>query len=59
MRVAVTGADGFLGWHVRCALKARGDQIVAIGRKITAEPSVLDQAVKGVDAVLHLAGVNR
>ena len=24
VKVAVTGAAGFLGWHVRCALKARG-----------------------------------
>lgn len=59
MRIAVTGADGFLGWHVRCALKARGDEIVTVGRRVTAESSELDMAVKGVDAVLHLAGVNR
>lgn len=44
MKVAVTGVQGFLGWHTRCALKARGDHLVP-----------LDEA----DVVLHLAGVNR
>jgi UDP-2-acetamido-2,6-beta-L-arabino-hexul-4-ose reductase len=60
MRIAVTGADGFLGWHTRCTLKAGGvDDVVAIGRSVASEPTRLDQALAGVDAVLHLAGVNR
>lgn len=60
MRIAVTGVDGFLGWHTRCALQARAkDEIVPIGRVLAAEPARLDSAVSGVDAVLHLAGVNR
>ncbi len=59
MKVAVTGADGFLGWHTRCLLKARGvDEVVPIGRSI-ASPQDLDHAVAGVDVVIHLAGVNR
>lgn len=59
MRVAVTGVDGFLGWHARCVLKARADQIVAIGRQVATDAGKLDAAVKDVDAVIHLAGVNR
>jgi len=58
MRVAVTGAEGFLGWHLRCALKARGHAILPIGRNETADATKLDVALVGADAVLHLAGVN-
>ena len=32
VKVAVTGAAGFLGWHTRCALFARGDTAVSIDR---------------------------
>ena len=56
----VTGASGFLGWHLRCALRARGkDQVVAIDRGIMADPARFELAVSGCDAVFHLAGVNR
>lgn len=58
MRVVVTGADGFLGWHVRVRLHAlRPDwQVVAVGRD---DWPNLAGLVAGADAVLHLAGVNR
>lgn len=59
MKVAITGADGFLGWHARCALKARDDQFVAIGRRGFADCDRLGAAVADVDAVLHFAGGNR
>lgn len=59
MRFAVTGAAGFLGWHARCAIKARGDQFVTIDRRVARDPNLLAAAVSHVDAVLHLAGVNR
>jgi UDP-2-acetamido-2,6-beta-L-arabino-hexul-4-ose reductase len=60
VRVAVTGADGFLGWHIRCALKARSaDTVVAIGRRVLSDPAELDRALRGVSAVIHVAGVNR
>jgi uncharacterized protein (TIGR01777 family) len=67
MRVAVTGATGFLGRPLIQALQARGDQILALSRSRAAipgaqagyfeagqplEPGALD----GVDAVVHLAG---
>jgi UDP-2-acetamido-2,6-beta-L-arabino-hexul-4-ose reductase len=45
---------------MRCALRARGkDEVVAIGRDLAADPAKLREALPGVDAVLHLAGVNR
>ena len=57
MKVVVTGADGFLGWHVRARLKALTDyQVVAMGRHNWAQ---LDDHVADADAVIHLAGVNR
>lgn len=59
MRVAVTGSDGFLGWHARCALLARGDQIVEVGRAVADDAVRLTDAVRDADVVLHLAGVNR
>lgn len=56
----MTGADGFLGWHARCAMRARGTyEVVSIGRDVAAETAPLDEALVGVDAVLHLAGINR
>ncbi|HEX7159500.1 MAG TPA: NAD-dependent epimerase/dehydratase family protein [Edaphobacter sp.] len=56
----MTGADGFLGWHARCALHARvGYEVVPISRTATIDIGSLDKALTGVDAVLHLAGVNR
>jgi UDP-2-acetamido-2,6-beta-L-arabino-hexul-4-ose reductase len=59
VRVAVTGADGFLGWHTRCALKARGDDIVPVDRALMADRDRLATALRGVDVVVHSAGVNR
>jgi len=60
MRVAITGPDGFLAWHVRCALSTRQDQdIVSIGRAQFEDSHLMDVALKSVDCVIHLAGVNR
>jgi UDP-2-acetamido-2,6-beta-L-arabino-hexul-4-ose reductase len=60
VRIGMTGAYGFLGWHTRCALKARGfTNVVLIGRRTLSDPAALDVALRDVDAVLHLAGVNR
>jgi UDP-2-acetamido-2,6-beta-L-arabino-hexul-4-ose reductase len=59
-RIAVTGPDGFVAWHVRCAARARwGGDLVGIGQDEFAAPGTLDAALAGVDAVIHLAGVNR
>jgi UDP-2-acetamido-2,6-beta-L-arabino-hexul-4-ose reductase len=57
-RIAVTGAAGFLGWHVRCQAFARGIETVPIDRCALAGPD-LAGALAGVDAVVHCAGVNR
>lgn len=57
MRILLTGADGFLGWHLRCRVHATTDhQLVPVGR---AEWGRLADLVADVDAVIHVAGVNR
>ncbi|NYF97387.1 NAD-dependent epimerase/dehydratase family protein [Janibacter cremeus] len=57
MKVVITGASGFLGWHTRLRLTARTDhEIVPVGR---AEWPNLPALVRGADAVIHIAGVNR
>jgi UDP-2-acetamido-2,6-beta-L-arabino-hexul-4-ose reductase len=59
-RVAVTGANGFLGRHVLDRLhREAGIRSVAIGRPEFAEPARLAAALQGCDHVVHCAGVNR
>lgn len=57
MKILLTGAHGFLGWHTRARLRALGaHEVVPVGRDQWTE---LPRLVHGVDAVLHVAGVNR
>jgi UDP-2-acetamido-2,6-beta-L-arabino-hexul-4-ose reductase len=60
VKLAITGADGFLGWHVRVLLRALGwPEPVSITRTDLADPVTVAAKVRGTDRVLHLAGVNR
>ncbi|GAB2666390.1 NAD-dependent epimerase/dehydratase family protein [Nocardia goodfellowii] len=73
MRVLVTGANGYIGSSVVAALSAAGHEPVAMVRKpgldIAGASQVrvadlvdidsLREAVRGVDAVCHLAGLTR
>lgn len=57
MRIVLTGAGGFLGWHTRLRLHAQAEHtIVAISRD---NWQSLPAAVADADAVIHIAGVNR
>lgn len=58
-QVAMTGGGGFLGWHTRCALHARGDSVnqIAMGERHDATAS--DALIDGAPRLIHLAGVNR
>lgn len=58
-KIAITGAGGFLGMHVRAAALEYGIEVVGIA---LGEGFDLDQTVRslrGVNRVIHLAGVNR
>lgn len=63
MKVVVTGADGFLGWHTRARLLARqvdGEDIDVVPvTRATFTPDALARAVRGAEVVLHCAGLNR
>jgi len=66
VRVLVTGASGMLGRATALALRARGDDVTVLQRRPAglpcrevlgdvADPVVVAGAVRGQDAVLHLA----
>ena len=57
MKIVITGANGFLGWHLRCRLSALHDhEVVPIGRE---DFWNLPSALADAHAVIHIAGVNR
>jgi UDP-2-acetamido-2,6-beta-L-arabino-hexul-4-ose reductase len=60
IRVGITGAHGFLGWHVRALLRPDpGIQVLPAGRELFSDAGRLRDFVKQVDAIVHLAGANR
>src|SRR5687768_1778774 len=60
LRFGITGAFGFLGWHVRARAHREKDvQITPIGRRAFENPSLLASLVSQADVVVHLAGLNR
>ncbi len=61
MKIGITGANGFIGWHMRCYLATRKDvqEFRVADRKVFSELSKLNQFVEGLDVIVHLAGVNR
>lgn len=58
-KIVLTGASGFLGFHVRAAALEYGEEIVPLmlGEKFDLESAV--KKVDGAQKLVHLAGVNR
>lgn len=57
MEIVVTGANGFLGRHLTCALERHGHNVSAITRETSSEER--SRKLRAADFVFHLAGVNR
>jgi nucleoside-diphosphate-sugar epimerase len=55
LRVAVTGASGFIGGHLTDALTARGDTVIPVKRPYNAD--ALGVTLGGADVVVHLGGI--
>ncbi len=56
----ITGADGFLGWHLQCRLLTLpATEVRTADLDTFADPAALDAFLDGCDVVFHLAGVNR
>jgi UDP-2-acetamido-2,6-beta-L-arabino-hexul-4-ose reductase len=58
-RFAVTGAGGFLGWHLRSALQESGTTVSAVLVGDAFDLATATAAVDGSDRAVHIAGVNR
>ncbi|GAA1051964.1 NAD-dependent epimerase/dehydratase family protein [Dietzia natronolimnaea] len=57
MKIVLTGANGFLGWHTRLRLSAlTNHEVVPVTRDNWGE---LGSLLADADGVIHLAGVNR
>ncbi len=60
MKIGITGADGMIGWHLRAFLRVRGGHDVRLGTRANfTDSDKLALFVSGLDAVVHLAGMNR
>lgn len=58
--MAITGAGGFLAWHLRCLLHGRGWALpLLLDRETWADSAKRRELLGRADAVVHLAGVNR
>lgn len=58
-RIAISGANGFLGWHTRCAAEGRGASSVGLGLGAAFSAADATRVLDGADRLVHLAGVNR
>lgn len=60
MNIGITGADGLIGWHLRAFLRLQGGHDVRLATRSTfSHPDQLTAFVEGLDAVVHLAGMNK
>lgn len=58
-QVAMTGANGFLGWHTRLALRESGLDASSVAVGAGYDPAKAVRAISGCTRAIHIAGVNR
>jgi len=58
-RIALTGANGFLGWHTRAALAEHQISTSSIAVGDDFDESAAARTISGSSRLIHLAGVNR
>jgi NADH dehydrogenase len=63
-RIAVTGGTGFVGRRVIARLEGAGADVISLSRRTGfdlshPDPATLRDAIRGCDAVVHCAGINR
>jgi UDP-2-acetamido-2,6-beta-L-arabino-hexul-4-ose reductase len=58
-RIGITGIDGFVGFHLRANLHARGLRVAGADLPEFQADARLHQFVGQCDAIVHLAGMNR
>ena len=56
---ALTGGDGFLGWHTKLAAHANGATTADIPVGDYLDPDFAVETLESSDVLIHLAGVNR
>lgn len=58
MRIAITGASGYVGGHLTRFFKERGYEVIPLGRELFREQNfdVLCRSVEGVHVIVNLAG---
>jgi NADH dehydrogenase len=58
MRVAITGATGFVGSHLADRLSSEGHEVVCVAARLD-DVEGLEKGFSGCQAVAHCAGINR
>ena len=58
MRIAMTGANGFVGTYLSRNFVSEGHEVVRLGREHLASLDVLEKALQGCDVVINLAGAS-
>lgn len=58
-KIVLTGAGGFLGFHVRAAALEQGVEIVPVKLGESFNLKETKEAIEGSARLIHLAGVNR
>ena len=60
MKIVVTGAFGFLGWHLRARLHALSEAtVVPVGRAELLDRVGFARSLQDADVIIHVAGANR